>query len=555
MITAIRNFLKQQNIQALIITRTDSFLGEYYPPEKNQLLLATGFSGSAGMAVVTLNRAVLFVDARYTEQAKSESQFEVLEIPTQTTPSEWLKNNLPDTTIGYYTEQRSAAWVSYMTLHLKTAGIHLKGLPKKIWETLFTPQNEMTPPDEFDYDLSYCGLDTNQKINQVTGILKEHHLEAFLFASPDSVSWILNKRSLWVHEYPVIFKRLIVFADGSYHFLSEDTIKLLENKTIGADLTTLSQALCERLKNENVRIQNIPDVVAPLKAIKNQTEQNNIRQACLSESIVICRFLAWIEQSKNHITEWDCDIKLQQLRSENPLYRGDSFDTIAASGEHAARAHYHATEKTATLIASEPLLMVDTGGNYLNGTTDMTRTICTGKPTELMKRRYTQVLKGHIALTQTKIKSGDLPRQLDQNAHSFLRADGVDYLHATGHGIGMFLDVHEAPPIIHEKSDTPIVAGMLFSNEPAYYDACEGFGIRLENMILTQNGEEDFLNLENLIWVPFDGRLVDFSLLTVDEKKWLQHYHQTILDRIVPCLSSDEQKSIRPLLDFFTQIQ
>lgn len=551
MITKIRDFLTQHELDALIITRTDSFLGEHYPPEKNQLFRATGFSGSAGMAVVTPNRSVLFVDSRYTEQAQSESTFEVIEIPTQTTLSDWLRTFLPGAVVGYYTEQRSAAWVSYMSIQLKASNITLKGLSKQIWNPLFPPETSKSDSEEFDYELVWCGISTADKISKITPLLHDHHLDAFLFGAPDSVSWILNKRSSWVHDYPVVFKKLIVFSDGTLHELNDHTINLLQNKIVGADLTTLSQASCERLKSARVHIKNIPDIVAPLKAVKNPVEQDNIRQACLFESLVICRFLAWLEQNKHIATEWDCDIRLKQLRSENPLYRGDSFDTIAAVGEHAARAHYHATEKTAAPISTAPMLMIDTGGNYLNGTTDMTRTICVGTPTNLMKRRYTQVLKGHIALAQTPVRSGDLPQKLDENAHAFLRADGVDYLHATGHGIGMFLDVHEAPPIIHAKADTPIVAGMLFSNEPACYDAKAGFGIRLENMILTQNGQDGFLTLENLIWVPFDGRLIDFNQLTPDEKKWLQHYHTGIHEKIMPLLSDTEQKVIRPLLDFF----
>lgn len=201
------------------------------------------------------------------------------------------------------------------------------------------------------------------------------------------------------------------------------------------------------------------------------------------------------------------------------------------------------------------MILIDTGGHYLNGTTDMTRTIATGQPTNNMKRRYTQVLKGHIALASSVLKKGDSSAILDERAHTFLRMDNVDFKHATGHGIGLFLDVHENPPIIYEKSTQPLSVGMLFSNEPAFYDDKEGFGIRLENMLLTQNGKNNTIVLENLLWIPFDHRLTDKSLLTKEEKNWLQNYHVTIQEKIFPFLTESERKILQPQLDFFITIR
>ena len=215
---------------------------------------------------------------------------------------------------------------------------------------------------------------------------------------------------------------------------------------------------------------NKPDPVAGLKSIKNPIEIENIKEACLFESAVICEFLAYVETHKDTATELTCAMELVRLRKKNPLYIADSFDAIVASGPHAALAHYHADMKSSVNINAYPMLLVDTGGQYLNGTTDMTRTIAINAPSKLMKRRYTEVLKGHIALAASTVKVGDTPAVIDKKAHQFLRADGADYYHATGHGIGMFLSVHESPPTIHERSKTPLYANMVFSNEPAVYD-------------------------------------------------------------------------------------
>ncbi|MBQ7413705.1 MAG: M24 family metallopeptidase [Alphaproteobacteria bacterium] len=544
MIQKIRQLLKDKKWGALLVARTDSFLSEYYPPEKDCLKNLTGFSGSAGVAVITPTEKILFVDSRYTEQAKIESDFTVWEVPTQTTPSDWMKQNLSNEPMAYYPGQRSVLWVNY----LEQKGVKTEPIDESIWQSLF-PIKGIRQAKTFDYDLSYCGETTADKVKRVCQRLKELRLDAYVLTVPDSVSWLLNKRSLLVPQYPVIFERWVVYADGEYHKLSNEMTEL-SGKKVGLDLALAPVSVFQKIKAV-ATIVNTPDPVEQMKAIKNTVEQNNIRQACLFESRALCKFLVWVEQNKDQITESDCDQKLKELRAESPLYRGDSFETIAAVGEHAARAHYIATKESDVPVLSAPMLLVDTGGNYLNGTTDMTRTICVGKPTDLMKKRYTQVLKGHIALATTVVKQGDLPIALDQNARAFLRADGVDYGHSTGHGIGMYLAVHEAPPVIYEKSDTPLQPGMLFSNEPAYYDSENGFGIRLENMILTVAGPNASLILENLLWVPFDGRLIDFNLLTDSERGWLRSYHQGIRERIMPNLSDTEQVVLEPLLDFF----
>lgn len=540
----LRDYLKKSNLDALLISRSDSFLGEHYPPESKQLKAATGFSGSAGLALITADKTILFVDSRYTEQAKSETEWTVFEVPTDTTPSEWILKNLSEKSIGFNPWQHSVTWVNLMG----SKKIHLKEIPSQDWDCLFPKEKILLKP-EFDYDLTYCGETSENKIKRITDVLKTKDLDGYLFTTPDSTSYLLNKRSLTVPEYPVIFERLLVLRDGTC-IKSPQNFDKLTGKKIGMDLNLTPMGLFNTLRL-HTQIVNLSDIAEEMKSVKNPIEQDNIRQACLFESIVICRFLAWVEENKSYISEMDCEKKLKELRSKTNLYQGDSFNTIVAVGEHAARAHYQADQFSDTLVKNAPMLLVDTGGNYLNGTTDMTRTICISSPSKIMKKRYTQVLKGHIAVATSIVHSDDYPAELDKKAHSFLRADGVDFGHSTGHGIGMYLSVHEAPPTIHEYAKTPLKAGMLFSNEPAFYDSKEGYGIRLENMIMTLHGPNNTLILENLLWIPFDGRLVDFELLTPFEKEWLKYYHHAVLERIFPNLTPNEQHNLFPSLDFF----
>lgn len=552
LIDKIHHFLRETDFDAVLVSRLDSFLGEYYPPYHDRLKKITGgFSGSAGLVLISLDEAVLFVDSRYTEQAKiqSDSRFRVFEVPTETTPSQWIKDHFKEKIIGFNARTHSYAWVSYLRSFWSAEDIQLKPVSDAFWEDLFG-QETFLQTDIFDYDLRYAGETSESKKERVALFLKDNNLDGFVISSPENISWLLNKRSQTTPEYPVIFQRGVIFKDGSFQFLSDLDYSVLKGLRIGMDLKQSPYDLYEKIA-QNTVIQDQKDPIDLLKAVKNPIEIDNIKRATFSESRTICRFLAWIEQEKLTITEYDCTLKLKELRQEDPLYFADSFETIAASGPHASRAHYQADPENASLIRDYPLLLVDTGGHYLNGTTDMTRTICIKEPTELMKKRYTQVLKGHIALASARIKIGESTGVLDQKAHALLRADHVDYLHATGHGIGMMLAVHEMPPIIHEKDTEGLKAGMVFSNEPAYYSETDGFGIRLENMLLSVLDKDNEMRLENLLFIPFDPRLVCFDLLNEAEKTWLNLYHKEIINSIFPALEVKEQEVLKRLTDAF----
>ncbi len=549
MLAEIRAYLKKAKLDAILIARSDSFLGEYFPPYSNRLALTTGgFSGSAGMALITKDESVLFVDSRYTLQAKTQTDFTVLEVPTETTLSDWMKTHLKDAVIGINPWTHSVNWLFKLDSVLKPLGNRFQPMPDKIWTTWFGPDS-FVQEDIFDYGVEFAGVPTSEKLKRVADILKEKKLDAFIVTAPENVSWLLNKRAGTVGEYPVVFERGIVFADGTYQIWDNTAPDDLADLKVGIDLSQTPYALYTQILNR-LTVTDESDPINVLKAVKSPVEQENIRAACLSESKTICRFLAWIEQNRDTVDELGCADKLHALRAEDSLYFADSFDVIAAAGPHAAAAHYQADAESNVRVVDFPMLLVDTGGHYLNGTTDMTRTICTGEATPLMKKRYTQVLKGHIALALATIAPKESTKKLDELAHSFLRADGVDFLHATGHGIGMMLAVHEYPPIIHEKDTFGLLPGMLFSNEPAYYSESEGFGIRLENMLLSVSDGQN-LKLENLFFAPFDYRLVDFALLSQSDKEWLRAYHQRIVDDVFPGLPETDRVVLTPFVTAF----
>lgn len=547
----INSYMREANLDAILITRRDSFLGEYFPPEKDRLKIITGgFTGSAGMAVISRNQNVLFVDSRYTSQAREQTSFRIYEIPTETLPSTWLMEHFAGKKIGFNPWTHSAIWLKQMEKTFKRSSTKLVPIDKTIISKWFGEQS-FYQTDVFDYPLKYCGLSSAEKLERVAEVVRKNNWDAFIICSPENVSWLLNKRSKMVGEYPVVFERGYVTQEGAYYPLPEDVKMDFINKRIGIDLSKTPVAVSEELKRYAF-VNDAQDPIDLLKACKNDVEIQNIKEACLSESRTICRFLAWIELNKNFIDELDCDLKLKQLRSEDPLYFSDSFQTIVASGVHAALAHYTPTQKSNVTVLSNPMLLVDTGGHYLNGTTDMTRTICITSPSLLMKRRYTQVLKGHLSLMNATISQGKPSGDLDKKAHYFLRKDNVDYQHATSHGIGMMLGVHEMPPVIHEKDRCGLASGMIFSNEPAYYDLSCKFGIRLENMLVAIKKKDGKLHFENLLFIPFDYRLIDFNLLTKNEKKVLKIYHGQIEKRIFPLLSLEEQHVLQPFIKAFS---
>lgn len=548
LIKYIQADLKKENIDGVVITKSDPFLSGYYPPYKERLKEVSSFSGSDGIALILKEKAFLFVDSRYTEQAKQQTDFIVYEVPRDTRLSLWLKENMQDKKIIFDSVVHSYAWYEEMKSILKECNISLEPAANELINKWFKPVN--FEQEVFDYSLVYAGKTTNEKLADISAVLSDKNLDAYIVLSPENTSWILNKRDSKKSEYPVLFKRMCIFKNGDFSVFDEE-LPDLKGLKIGIDYHKASVDIVLSLLKTGAKLKNISDFVDDMKAKKNAVEVKNIKEACLFESKVICSFLAYVEKNKDTITEIDCDKKLKELRKESLLYFHDSFQTIAASGVHAAFAHYSATEESYSFVRENPLLLIDTGGHYLNGTTDMTRTIVISEPSKLMKKRYTEVLKGHIAVSLGQIKNGESTAKLDEVAHAFLRADNVDFYHATGHGIGMMLGVHEYPPAIYGRDNKGLQESMVFSNEPAYYDVDEKFGIRLENMLLSVKDKQDSLIFEDLLFIPFDYRAIEFELLTKTEIKWLKDYHLMVEKKVFPLLSDTEKEILKPFVDAF----
>lgn len=547
----IRTDLKKMGASALIVPHTDAFLSEYLTPDCERLAALTGFTGSAGLAIITQDELVLFTDARYTDQAAQQTDFRVLNI-AQHSPVEWMKTRLQGQTVLFHAGTMRAGLALSLTDVLKKSDIHLEATDENLIDRYWHNRPAAPTVHEFAYPIKYAGERSFQKVQIVLKKMKMERIDALIVSDLESVSWLLNRRSDLSSYLPVVRRRVVLTKDGKIHALSKRVLNQLKGKKLGVDLNTLPFDLYQQIKSVG-NVCPLDDPIAVLRAVKNQAEQDALQQACLFESAVICTFIEAVYRHKNRLTERSAGCLLQKLRQQSPLYLGDSFAPIVAVGPHAALAHYQADLKSDTPLTASAMVLVDTGGQYLNGTTDMTRTLCTGSPTTLMKKRYTQVLKGHIALAQTVLKKGETPALLDVAARQFLRADGVDYGHATGHGIGMCLSVHDKMPTIYEKSKTILKKGMVFSNEPAFYDIQNGFGVRLENMLLTrQKGTTLFF--ENLILAPFDPMLLDVSLLSESDKKWLRLYHIEIEKRVFPLLKQSIARRLKPVIDFFKDL-
>lgn len=544
----IRTDLKKMGASALIVPHTDAFLSEYLTPDCERLAALTGFTGSAGLAIITQDELVLFTDARYTDQAAQQTDFRVLNI-VEHSPVEWMSSHLKGKTVLYHAGTIRAGLALSLTEVLKKSDIQFQPINENLIDKYWVNRPLKPLVREFSYPIIYAGSQRQEKIRIVLKEMKKLGVDALAISDVESVSWLLNRRSDLSSYLPVVRRRVVLTKDGKIHALSKRVLNQLKGKKLGVDLNTLPFDLYQQIKSVG-NVCPLDDPIAVLRAVKNQAEQDALQQACLFESAVICTFIEAVYRHKNRLTERSAGCLLQKLRQQSPLYLGDSFAPIVAVGPHAALAHYQADSQSDISLNSAPMVLVDTGGQYLNGTTDMTRTLCTGSPTTLMKKRYTQVLKGHIALAQTVLKVGETPALLDANARQFLQADGVDYGHATGHGIGMCLSVHDKMPTIYEKSQVCLKEGMVFSNEPAFYDIQNGFGVRLENMLLTrQKGTTLFF--ENLILAPFDPMLLDVSLLSESDKKWLRLYHIEIEKRVFPLLKQSVARRLKPVIDFF----
>lgn len=569
-LASLRAAMKELKLDAYLVPRSDQFRGEYVTERDERLAWLTGFTGSAGFCAALLERAAVFVDGRYTVQVKQQTAdvFHAVDWP-DTSLETWLVAQLAaGALVGLDPWVYSLSEVLRLQDALSKHNIELsfvENIVDRLWEN--RPSAHCEPATI--YPLQYAGQSALEKIGALAKELRERGDAATIITLPENVSWLLNIRGNDITHVPSVQSYAIVHAAGqvdlfidpqkskgiaselpetvSCHPFSDFKPQLTALKgPVAIDPMTLPYAVIQALDAAQVSYRETNDPIALPKACKNTTEQEQARQAHQRDALAMCHFLAWLDaQEPAQFTEIDVAIALEGFRSANNVLRDISFDTISASGPNAALPHYRVSRNSNRTVNEGEIFLVDSGGQYLDGTTDITRTVAIGTPSDEVCDAFTRVLKGMIAISRLSFPKGIGGHDIDAFARASLWSAGLDYAHGTGHGVGHYLSVHEGPQRISRLPTGPLLAGMMVSNEPGYYK--EGhYGIRIENILLVREGLENgqvpkdgFLSFETLNYVPIDLRLVNIDLLNDEEKNWLNAYHKQCRERLSEHLSQD----------------
>lgn len=571
---ALRDLMRSKHIDAVIIPGTDPHQSEYPSEHWKFRDYVSGFTGSNGTAVVTLDDAGLWTDSRYFLQAAEQlegSGFTLRKenIPGEPTVLEWLGEVLDeDAVVGV--DGRLFSLIEANRIEMFCAQNGFMFAPDfRAAEAIWTdrPARPMNPA--FVHDEALAGEDVDSKISRVVDALDAADADGLLITALDEIAWLLNLRGSDVDYTPVVIAFAYVSEDERVLFIDSEKVtsevkdhlkkygvkikdyddiekflgKISSTATVMVDPNRVSDALGQAMICNKTYMAS---PVIALKGVKNECQIAGFRQAMLYDGAAMVRMMMWLEQNvANGITEMDVDRRLQQERAAYASNRGDSFHMIAGYKDHGAIVHYEATDESAYTLAPDGLLLIDTGGQYLEGTTDITRTISLGNPTAAEKHDYTLILKGHLALARAVFPKGTMGVQLDVLARGPLWNEGMTYLHGTGHGVGHFLGCHEGPQSIRmEANPTPLELGMVTSNEPGIYKTGE-YGIRTENLLLCVpacSNEEwgEFYKFESLTLFPYDTTLMDMDMLSREEVKQINDYHAMVCERLRPLLSADE---------------
>lgn len=574
-IERLRKALTDSKIDALIIPTDDPHKSEYVAEHWQAGKWLTGFSGSAGTVVVTLNKAILWTDFRYYIQAEKQlegSGFELFKLGEQGVPSftKWLKDILgPGTVVGIDAKVFSTAGVRELKKELDEKEIRLD-TATDILSRIWTDRPLQPASPAFDFPASYAGQERGDKIKLIREKIKDSGATCHLLSTLDDISWTLNLRGRDVHTNPVNIAYLVISLDKVSLFINRKKIDpdlerklnrdrveihayegihdalagMKQGDSILIDPENLNFSLYEAIP-EHCRIIEKPNPSISLKAVKNEVQIQHLRQTAVKDGVAVVKFLYWLEHQAGHepITEISAAEKMFSLRKEQEFFIGNSFDPIMAYHDHSAMCHYSATKDTDAVIGRNGIFLADTGGHYLTGTTDITRTLCLGKPSPGEKRDYTLVMKGHISVANTLFPADTRGFQIDTLARQHLWKQGMNFGHGTGHGVGFFLCVHEGPARISSHPlDVKLEKGMLLTNEPGIYR--EGrYGIRLENMVLVTEALENefgkFLKFEPLTWCHFERGLLEQTLLSAEDIDWINSYHQRVYELISPELDGE----------------
>lgn len=579
----LRRELARLDLTGFVVPHADEHQSEYLPPCAERLAWLTGFTGSAGMAIVLAQRAALFVDGRYTLQAAAQidaGSFEIVDL-IGTPPARWLTETLlPGDRIGYDPWLLTVGQVRRFSDACEKSGATLVALSDNPIDRLWSDQPGPPIGSVSLHPIEYAGVDASDKIAIVQKALAEKKADATVLTQADSIAWLLNIRGSDIAHNPVALAFAVVPCDGRPSLFidgrklsNEVRSHLVESVDIGEpseldaalsalgskgaalllDPATTADAIAGRLKDAGATIVEGGDPVLLPKARKNATELGGTRRAHIRDGAAMVRFLAWLDRTapEGALDEIAAVSMLEELRAETARKDGSelvdiSFDTIAGAGPNGAIVHYRVTGKTSRRLEPGSLFLVDSGAQYRDGTTDITRTVAIGTPAPEMRERYTRVLKGHIAVATARFPAGTAGAQIDALARDALWRAGLDFDHGTGHGVGSFLSVHEGPARIAKTATTALEPGMILSNEPGYYKA-GAYGIRIENLIVVEaaspipGGEREMLGFETISLCPFDSRLIEASLLTDEEVAWIDTYHARLSPALSHLLDSAER--------------
>jgi len=577
-VTALRQLFRKQRLNGLIIPRQDEFQGEYVAAYAERLRWLTGFAGSWGMAILTLNKGAIFVDGRYTIQVRQQVDTRLFtpQHLVDEPPAAWIAENLKKgDVLGYDPWLLTADQAERFAAACAKAGAKLQPLASNPIDAIWTDQPKRPTASLSVQPLQFAGQSVADKLAMISKLLAKAGADATVLTQPDSVAWVFNIRGHDVPYTPVVLAYAILRKKGKAELfidkakLPEDvqahlkkSVTVRKPAEFESALKALGKSAVQmdgnwapakiKLALAKAKIINATDLCVLPKAKKNKTEQEGARAAHRRDGVAMSRFLCWLEEAapQGGLTEWSVAEKLQQFRRDTGMLLDLSFDSIAGAGPNAAIPHYHVNPDDCLPLNINEIFLIDSGGQYQDGTTDITRTVIVGEPTEEMRDRFTRVLKGMIDVSRIRFPKGTCGSQIDVLARQSLWAAGLDYDHGTGHGVGSYLSVHEGPARINKSDRIALEPGMILSNEPGFYKQNQ-FGIRIENLLLIHEakpidgGERPMLGFETLTLCPIERRLIDTKLLTRDELHWLDTYHARVLKEVGDHLSGDELTWLR----------
>jgi len=572
-IATLRAELARRGLDGFIVPRADRFQNEYVPPSDERLSWLTGFSGSAGTAIVLADRAALFVDGRYTLQAREQvdtGQFEIVQV-TETPPHQWIETTLREgQKLGYDPWLHTVEGAERLAKACAAVGASLVPAEPNPVDAVWADRPPAPLGAVVTHEQKFAGEPAAQKLDRIRAELARLKADALVVSDPHAVCWTFNIRGSDVAHTPLALAVAIVPSEGKPSLYVdgrklgnsvrdilagladirepgafESDLKALgaAHRNVRLDASGAADAIARLVAAGGGKVRRGPDPIALMKAVKNATEVAGARTAHRRDGAAVTRFLAWLDREApaGRLTEIDAVEALEDFRRDTGVLKDISFPTISGFGPNGAIVHYRVTTRTNRVIAPDGIFLIDSGAQYEDGTTDITRTVATGQPSEEMRDRFTRVLKGHIAIARAVFPEGTTGAQLDSFARAHLWAAGLDFDHGTGHGVGSYLSVHEGPARISKLGTTALKPGMILSNEPGYYKT-GAYGIRIENLVLVveapavAGAEKPLRAFETLTLAPIDRRLIAPAAMTPDEIAWLDRYHADVRAELSPQL-------------------